>query len=468
MKIAFLHYHLKTGGVCTVLRHQIRALQDDCRLLVLSGEPPPADFPAEVKVVPGIGYDRKGRKPPDPGALADAVDAAIREVWPGGCDVLHIHNPLLAKNTAFLKMIGHLGARCRLFLQIHDFAEDGRPSVYFRDEYPADCHYGVINSRDYVFLADAGLQTPGLHLLPNMVVPFDGVEDTAAVEAFALYPVRAIRRKNVGEALLLSLFFKDAKQLAITLPPNSPADIQAYEGWKRFAGHHGLNVVFEASAKRSFLSLVRSARFFITTSISEGFGFSFLEPWTANKMLAGRKLTDICRDFEKQGIQLPHFYSRLNIPLEWIDANDFYSRWTQCLLKNGLKYGIRFGADEISSCFEQLTTDHCIDFGILNETMQQRVLHRLVMKPRHMDTLLALNPFLRNRFPEANEGLIAQNRQVVDAAYGIARYRERLLGIYGKVLSSNPVRHYVDKLKLARRFFDPLRFSLLQWESYGN
>jgi len=36
MKIAFLHYHLKTGGVTTVLKRQVSALQGRCEVLVLT------------------------------------------------------------------------------------------------------------------------------------------------------------------------------------------------------------------------------------------------------------------------------------------------------------------------------------------------------------------------------------------------------------------------------------------------
>ena len=36
MKIAFLHYHLKTGGVTTVIRQQIEAIQKDCETLAIS------------------------------------------------------------------------------------------------------------------------------------------------------------------------------------------------------------------------------------------------------------------------------------------------------------------------------------------------------------------------------------------------------------------------------------------------
>ncbi len=33
MKIAFVHYHLKTGGVTTVIKQQIQSIQPTCEVL---------------------------------------------------------------------------------------------------------------------------------------------------------------------------------------------------------------------------------------------------------------------------------------------------------------------------------------------------------------------------------------------------------------------------------------------------
>lgn len=130
MKIAFMHYHLKPGGVATVLRRQVEALADDCRVLVLTGEQPKNDFPADLNVIPGLGYDGTFNRCIQAEQVSEAVIRAIRSKWPGGCDVLHVHNPLLAKNSLFLKVLKRLQKNgITLFLQVHDLAEDGRPQV---------------------------------------------------------------------------------------------------------------------------------------------------------------------------------------------------------------------------------------------------------------------------------------------------------------------------------------------------
>jgi hypothetical protein len=175
MKIAFVHYHLKTGGVTTVLRRQIAAIQGACETLVLTGDRAANELPCKVVEIPGLGYDQPGAFPTAPDMVAERVLKALSEKWPGGCDVLHVHNPTLAKNRQFLQIIKRLQqSGVNLFLQIHDFAEDGRPHVYFEEEYPENCHYGVINTRDAKSLLAAGLspQASTTSLTPSTVFLF--------------------------------------------------------------------------------------------------------------------------------------------------------------------------------------------------------------------------------------------------------------------------------------------------------
>ena len=60
LRIALVHYHLRPGGVTTVLSRTLAALRDHAvQCVVLSGEAceDPATWPAPVRVVPGLGYD---------------------------------------------------------------------------------------------------------------------------------------------------------------------------------------------------------------------------------------------------------------------------------------------------------------------------------------------------------------------------------------------------------------------------
>jgi hypothetical protein len=432
---------------------------------VITGEAPEDDFPYQTVVIPEIGYDCPRSQLPPPEKTAQKIITAILDYWPSGCDVLHVHNPLLAKNRLFLKILAALKDRnIRLFLQIHDFAEDGRLGVYYADEpYLSDCHYSVINSRDFDVLLKSGLKRHGLHLLLNRITPFNITPEKKLSEDIILYPVRAIRRKNIGEAILLSLFFQQHETLAITLPPNSPRDIKPYNAWKQFAAENDLNVFFEASKRNDFTDLVKSAKRMITTSISEGFGFSFLEPWTAGQMLTGRRLPDICMDFTKKGIQLNHLYDKIVIPVTHIDITQFYQKWKSCILDNASKYNISISAAAIDRAYKNLTADQCIDFAVLDESFQKPVMDKILSDKNFKRRIEALNPFLSDiTQPNDNSEVIAHNRAIVESKFNQSAYRKLLLDTWQKVIHQ-AVNHKIDKQILAENFLNPENFSLLKW-----
>jgi len=47
--------------------------------------------------------------------------------------------------------------------------------------------------------------------------------------------------------------------LIITLPPNSPKDIESYEGWKDFVKDKNLNVEFDAGLTEKFSEIFDTA-----------------------------------------------------------------------------------------------------------------------------------------------------------------------------------------------------------------
>jgi hypothetical protein len=79
MKIAFVHYHLKTGGVTTVLKAaDCMAIQGACDVLVLTGDRAAAELPCKVVEIPELGYDQPGiSKPPVPDRVAQRVLKAL-------------------------------------------------------------------------------------------------------------------------------------------------------------------------------------------------------------------------------------------------------------------------------------------------------------------------------------------------------------------------------------------------------
>ena len=468
MKVAFIHYHLKPGGVTTVIRQQVEALRKNGGdSLVLAGLPPPASFPSDTALVPGLGYMSREETGPTGESVADAIAAAISKQWPGGCDLIHVHNPTLLKNIRFPVILAALqGKGFRLLLQIHDFAEDGRPDNYSPAPYPRDCHYAVINSRDFGILLNAGLQREGLHLLPNMVSPLEPAPGKPPETAFILYPVRGIRRKNIGEAILLSLFWSTDRHLAITLPPNSPADMTAYGDWKRFSEEHRLPIRFEAGCRNNFAELAATADHFITTSITEGFGFSFLEPWTAGKSIRGRKLPDICNDFEAKGIALNDMYTQLRVPTTWFDRKGYLGAWRKTVRQVCSRFAHDIDSTVVLEAENRLLHGGEIDFGLLNEKYQKQVLWHLLKSPQEKTILKNLNPFLENlAAPIDSKDQIRRNRKIILTDYNTDTYRNALANIYAKV-ADTPVFHGIQKGILLTRLLDLKGLSLLKWGVY--
>jgi hypothetical protein len=467
MKIAFIHYHLKTGGVATVLKQQLSAVAPPNEALVLTGDPAKTRLDCDIVHLPELGYSTKRKNTRNAAEIARQILKAIRDRFGGPSDVLHIHNPTLAKNWQFLEIIKSLkNEGANLLLQIHDLAEDGRPQAYFEDEYPADCHYGVINQRDYKILLEAGLKKQGLHLMENAVKASSAVRQARSANSTVLYPIRAIRRKNIGEAILLSLFFKPGRRLAITLPPNSLQDIASYRSWKAFVRAKDLSVSFDQGLYGEFADLMASAEFVITTSISEGFGFSFLEPWLFGKLLWGRKIDDICRYFEFNGIQLDHLYSGLYVPVDWLDLPRLRERWSACALKTYALFNYPVDQPRIQRAFERITQNGIIDFGLLDESFQKLAISRLLADGASMNKLMQLNSYLvQPGTVENTDEVIAANRDAVMRHYSPQAYRTKLMHTY-RLISMTRVSQKIDKDVLTSFFLKPESFSLLKWSRY--
>ena len=205
----------------------------------------------------------------------------------------------------------------------------------------------------------------------------------------------------------------------------------------------------------------------ITTSITEGFGFSFLEPWTAGKALQGRRLGSICADFEENGLCLASLYDRLHVPLAWFDADEFFQTRQRAVMIAAEKLGYCAARDEMDRCAVSMARDGVVDFGLLHERHQRQVISHLLSNSKAKNYLISLNP--RMGFPGPNDGIsemIENNRRVVATHYDSKTYQEKLLSIYHEVVD-HPVLQHIDKQKLVAAFFDLERFSLLKWGAYA-
>jgi hypothetical protein len=465
MRIALVHYHLRRGGVTSVILNQAQALMDAGEdVLVIAGEGTLPGVPVALvqelrydrdRIIPQEGLEQQGQR------LADAITGAMKAHWGRAADILHVHNPLLRKNAALIPALNIFQNQgLRLLLQNHDLAEDFRPDVYARGEvYPANCHYAVINSRDLSFLHRAGLKFEGLHLLPNEVHPINAAQDLPRNRY--LYPVRALQRKNIGEALFLSLFIPKGRTIAITLPPTTERDIRIYRGWMEFARDLGLPVEFELGLNTSLEDSYGSALGIITTSVKEGFGFSYLEPWTAGRAVMGRRITYVCRDFEDAGVQFDSFYSALNIPMVYISSTTLREKMEHTMMTVYKRFGIEPPRYIIKTMSEEMTLRERIDFGRLDEKTQGGLIRVMSANSRVFQDIADINPFLQKLADwQPNEEVIRANRQRVLEFYG----REPVLKLLKKTYQSalhTPVTHKITKSILLELYLDPSQLSLV-------
>lgn len=480
-QIAIVHYHLRRGGVTRVIEGAADVLTAmGHEVLLLSGEEPvPASSKRPVRVIPALNYRRTGNS-----VIADSLEDVLKKEAADhfGClpDVWHFHNPTLAKNVLFPSVIRELAEEGqRVVLQLHDFAEDGRPGNYtvqrsfFDSEdsfestlYPVakQIHYATINRRDHDFLQAAGVSRSNLHVLPNAVselkvrtTPED--RPFSRDKLYAIYPVRGIRRKNIGELLLLAMFHEDKVHYATSLNPENPEWEAGYGAWQDAVEEFQLPVTLGIAdgEKYDYLDLVGWADFVVTTSVAEGFGLAFLEPWTVGKGVMGRDLPDITKDFAENGLELRNLYQRIEFPVEWLDEKALKGEIESMLRQSYLAYDVRLPRNAVRQTWKEWVRRKRIDFGVLNEAFQVQVLR-----------LLHENPELRKEVSVpplslATEEEIRESRRIIEDVYSLERYGERLESLYSHVLEGNVGKvGHLSTDRVLDQFLKPARLNLLR------
>jgi len=483
MRILIGHFHLQTGGVTRVIEHASAALsRSGHRVLVIAGEPPQQPLPEGVGFapLPALAYEER-RPAQEPLELAAALVKTAREYFGDLPDLWHVHNHCLGKNLALPGALVALARQSqRLLLQPHDFAEDGRPALYARllaqiadgDGsrlssllYPqaGHLHYAVLTDRDRGFLAAAGIPSQRLHLLPNAVslpAQTTGSADFFPGRRLWLYPTRAIRRKNLGELLLWSMLAEEEDLFAATQAPQNPDEQPRYRRWVALTRELGLPLELGLGNRiDDFPALVASAHALISTSIAEGFGFAFLEPWLVGRPLVGRDLPEITRDFAAAGLDLRALYERLEVPLDWLDRDRLRMAMGRALGNIMTAYGREATPADMERLWASVVREGRVDFGRLDETAQTEVI-------RHLATDARSSAYLRPPRLGANVSadLIAHNRSITARDYSLAGYGCRLEGIYHSLLAApiDPVLDAADGGALLDRFLTPERLFLLR------
>lgn len=471
LAVVIVHYHLRPGGVTRVIERAVESLKGMVDVLILSGEAPASNSPlaANCETLEALAYNAIPTNTIN--HQFEHIRGIVHERLGRDPDLWHIHNHALGKNSFLPRLVWYLAHQGeRLLLQPHDFAEDGRPENYrmLREHlgeamelilYPDAPHvwYAPINYRDKGFLQESGLSH--VFELPNAVcsMPPSSVAPKAAGAAkTVVYPARAIRRKNIGEILLWSLLAPKDVRFLITMAPKNPTWKTIYSNWVTFAEELKLPIEFDAGSQRDFPTLIHEADLLITTSIAEGFGLAFLEPWLEGKPLFGRNLPEITSDFTACHIDLSGLYITLPIPIDWIGEDNFIAALETALRKTIDAYQKPWDDSLLELAKKALIVDGRIDFGRLDEPMQQRVIRHLIKHPLDRQKL----PPFPDQIPD---GLVTHNQGQVKKRYDLQAYGNRLSSLYLDLAQTptGPI-GAIKARTLLECFLQPARFNLLR------
>ena len=476
MKVAIVHYHLQPGGVTRVIENTLQAWESagtKIESVVISGRTYPGNSIKTTRVVEGLDYALP-EQAIDSAVLAERLEQAARESLGGNPDIWHIHNHSLGKNPSLPQALTALAEKgAFMLLHPHDFAEDGRPGNYqclqscYPTTYPCSerIHYAALNHRDLSFLQQMLAGLPGkAHLLANAIPHSDnlshGKDCPDLPDNLYLYPVRAVRRKNLGELALLAASHPD-KYFANSLGPTNPNFEDQFKEWKDFAINQNLNLSFGLGedCTASFPQMVGHAKAIVTTSVAEGFGLGFLEPWTYGKGLCGRNLPEITSDFTTLGIDLSHLYNRCDVNLTLLDEPSLLKREIQIALEAFYSsYQIELPPDSLDEAYQSFVKEGQVDYGRLDEKLQQQILRKILRSTDELN-------FFREKYPLTipGESDIQRNQAAVKQQFSPTAYGKRLFTIYKEILEAKQQNiAYADGNSLLRAFLSPKRLNLLR------
>ena len=393
--VALLHYHLNGGGVTRVIEQQSRALTElGVPHVVLCGENLSA---CEVphRIIPELNFSEIYDESTSSYIIGE-IDRLCSEALGSQPALLHFHNHSIGLNPHYGDLVEHYAKSHRMLLQIHDFAEDGRlqnlaqiPSLGQLYPNAKHIHYAAINSRDRTILANAGVNA---RLLPNSYNPQPVRE--LAKKKLVFYPIQALRRKNLGELLLLALASPPEFRFAVAKTP--PESVELVNFWESTARRIELPILFNVCDRRppvdeadmDFLSWYAHCSHVVTTAIQEGFGMAYIEPIHYKTPLFGRNLPEITKDVEKEGLSLDHLYHQILVPGAWIE---------KCDAAPFLREGKAF-----------------YDFGNLSEGMQRSLLLRWSENPKELDAIVAQAPSFSLPLPDyVQQALQAKEPQLM-------------------------------------------------------
>lgn len=458
MRLHILHHHLRPGGVTDVIRAWVQLLQrarsiDEIRLYC-GRENDLIPFERELKHTlckpfsihsdPVFDYRPQPFNETDIVSLASYLEETYIRSSPES--LWWVHNYHLGKNPlltgALLRLMRNSDQR--FLLQIHDFPECGRFEAWqtltaLGGLYPvcSNVRYAAVNYRDYEILTRAGIPPKQLFSLPNPLGmekeerppdptnPKNRQSLTSALQricqtegyrfrpdrSIVLYPVRSIRRKNVLEAGVWNLLAGEPANVLVTLPGVSAAEhryselvTDAYRAGL-IQGACRIGPALETKGW-DFSEWRRLAGLYISTSLLEGFGYTYFHPVCLGIPLFARK-TDVLNGFEDCFPPEYYFYRTLHIPLQ--AGRGGIETLREELLERYRTYSRKLPAPLSEILWAEIQKklapgQDSLDFAYLPPDQQYRILEKLSSDPDYRSETAALNADAVHRYRELAAG----------------------------------------------------------------
>lgn len=419
-----------------MIESQAKILRELGHQVRIASSGPEKDWAGPGLILPELDYRTEGQIP-------------VEQLLQQKADLWIIHNPTLGLNVAYPDMIAIAATSgIPILMQIHDFVEDGRPANFQLVEgndrlYPnaSHIHYATINRRDLEILKNAGIPEARTHFLPNAVNP-PTIREAAPRETLLFYPVRGIRRKNLGELCLLSAHAPPNTRFAVALRSGSEEPAFIHDDWVRFSEEKQLPIDFDVVGDQpgSFVQWLEKSTHFVTTSISEGFGLTFLDPAFLNKPLIGRDLPEITCDFIKYGA----LYQSIPISLDHLP--ELEAEYRDQLSATMAAYGRNVGPKELKHAWAEFSAGGTVDFGNLPEDFQRRVISTVHL-PKLSDWL--------------NQALQQDAEQVDTSPWTLKSYSENLAAAVNSPGSPGEV-SWIPPERILNQFLRPEKFHFLR------
>ena len=414
MTLTVLHYHFRPGGVRRVIECGLPPLARamDCSgVTLLSGEAPPSDWremmeralhPCPVRWIahPALGYWSEQKEPAP--VAAEAICGVLREAI--GKGTLWAHNLSVGRNLLLAREVTALPDSVPVWLHHHDWWWDGRWERWpefsaqgfeslihaVRVTLPAGDHvrHLCVNATDARRLSH--WLNEEVAYVPNILAPPEpDPERIAIAREFLrhttgaphcwLYPCRALRRKNIAEALLVQRCLAPEAITVTTGGPSSAAEEHYFDRlaasaraqrWPLFPA------VASTAGTPDVLSLTAAAEAVIVTSLKEGFGLPYGEAALAGRPCLARIPGGLEETLAPAGIPFARRWSALPVPRDGFDSRAERER-LQCGRERLAPLLPPELLPLLSECSAESAGASSVDFGSLTLSAQLEVLTAL-------------------------------------------------------------------------------------------